>query len=54
MSAVPRLPLETALDRAWRVLNAELRRWEREHGSRAAGTDERLECAFLALLECLR
>lgn len=54
MNAVLGLPLETPLDRAWRVLNAELCRWERECGKNSAGGDERLEAAFEALRDLLR
>ena len=54
MSAVLKLPLDTELDRAWLLLNAELARFERQHGKQAVGTDEPLEAAFVALLEALR
>jgi hypothetical protein len=54
MSAVLKLPLETALDRAWRNLNAELARFERTYGKQAVGGDAPLEAAFEALLCCIR
>jgi hypothetical protein len=53
MSAVLQFPLQTDVERAWRVLNVNLSRYERQFGRNAPGSDERLEAAFEALRAAL-